>query len=218
MKNQLILAVSTIATTLFANQLPDMISNLNHTENQSVSQVVQQEEVEQQNIVAQNTEEIAKKVAEEAVKQAAEEESAKQAAEEESAKQAAAQEAAKQAAAQEAAKQAVEEEADKQAAAQQAAQQAATQQSTQPSRIKISAARAKEIALAQVSGTIVEFSQDFDEYIPKYEITIRNGNVEYEFDISAVDGSILSREVDYDDYDYDDRYDDDRYDDDRYDD
>lgn len=201
MKNQLILAVSTIATTLFANQLPDMISNLNHTENQSVSQVVQQEEVEQQNIVAQNTEEIAKKVAEE-----------------EAAKQAAAQEAVKQAAAQEADKQAVEEEAAKQAAAQQAAQQAATQQSTQPSRIKISAARAKEIALAQVSGTIVEFSQDFDEYIPKYEITIRNGNVEYEFDISAVDGSILSREVDYDDYDYDDRYDDDRYDDDRYDD
>ena len=33
--------------------------------------------------------------------------------------------------------------------------------------------------------------------MPKYELTVRNGNTESDFDISAVDGSILSREVDH---------------------
>ena len=70
--------------------------------------------------------------------------------------------------------------------------------SNSTSNIKISAAKAKEIAIAQAGGgTVSDFSQDFDDRVPKYEVTVRNGNKEYDFDISAVDGSILSREVDY---------------------
>ena len=70
--------------------------------------------------------------------------------------------------------------------------------STSSSNIKITAAKAKEIAIAQAGGgTVTDFSQDFDDRIPKYEVTVRNGNTEYDFDISAVDGSILSREVDH---------------------
>ena len=70
--------------------------------------------------------------------------------------------------------------------------------STSSSNIKITSAKAKEIAIAQAGGgTVTDFSQDFDERVPKYEVTVRNGNTEYDFDISAVDGSILSREVDH---------------------
>ena len=70
--------------------------------------------------------------------------------------------------------------------------------STSSSNIKITAAKAKEIAIAQAGGgTVTDFSQDFDERVPKYEVKVRNGNTEYDFDISAVDGSILSREVDH---------------------
>lgn len=66
-----------------------------------------------------------------------------------------------------------------------------SQQSNSFSQIKISADEAKQIAFNQVSGTLTEFSTDFDEYIPKYEISIVKGDMEYEFDISAIDGSIL---------------------------
>lgn len=59
------------------------------------------------------------------------------------------------------------------------------------SQIKISADEAKQIAFNQVSGTLTELSTDFDEYIPKYEVSIVNGVMEYQFDISAIDGSIL---------------------------
>ena len=70
--------------------------------------------------------------------------------------------------------------------------------STSSSNIKITAAKAKEIAIAQAGGgTVTDFSQDFDERVPKYEVTVRKGNTEYDFEISAVDGSILSREVDH---------------------
>ncbi len=70
--------------------------------------------------------------------------------------------------------------------------------STSSSNIKITSAKAKEIAIAQAGGgTVTDFSQDFDERVPKYEVKVRNGNTEYDFDISAVDGSILSREVDH---------------------
>ncbi len=71
-------------------------------------------------------------------------------------------------------------------------QQSATPNSqTSIQSINISDEEAKQIALNQVQGTITEFSRDFDEYIPKYEISIVSGDIEYEYDISAVDGSII---------------------------
>ena len=57
--------------------------------------------------------------------------------------------------------------------------------------INISDEEAKQIALNQMQGTITEFSRDFDDYIPKYEISIVNGDMEYEYEISAIDGSII---------------------------
>lgn len=76
------------------------------------------------------------------------------------------------------------------------------------STIKTTVSQAKEIALAKVGGGVItDFSQDFDKRISKYEVSVRNGNTEYEFEISAVDGTILSREVDRE-TDLDDKFDD----------
>ena len=90
-----------------------------------------------------------------------------------------------------------------------------------------SADRAKQIALAEVSGAtaanIRDFDIDEDDGRLEYEVKIWYNGVEYEFTIDASTGNITERETDRDDY-YDDRYDDDyddRYDDDyddRYDD
>ena len=90
-----------------------------------------------------------------------------------------------------------------------------------------SADRAKQIALAEVSGAtaanIRDFDIDEDDGRLEYEVKIWYNGVEYEFTIDASTGRITERETDRDDY-YDDRYDDDyddRYDDDyddRYDD
>ena len=60
--------------------------------------------------------------------------------------------------------------------------------------VTITEEQAKEIALKEVgSGNVIEFSYDMDDIIPNYDITIVNGTTEYEFEISAVDGSILKR-------------------------
>lgn len=58
---------------------------------------------------------------------------------------------------------------------------------------KIDEDKAKEIALSNVpGGKIVEFSYDGDDKIPNYDISIHDDKYEYDFEISAVDGSILS--------------------------
>lgn len=95
----------------------------------------------------------------------------------------------------------------------------------------ISLERAKSIALSQVSGAssgnITKAYKDYDDGRAEYDIEIRCNGYEYDFEISAASGKILSKDIDrieqYDDDDWDDRYDDDddwddRYDDDRYDD
>lgn len=65
----------------------------------------------------------------------------------------------------------------------------------------ISSERAKEIALAEVpSGTIVVKCQlDWDDGRQVYELELRNGQTEYDFEIDAQTGDIVSRDVDYDD-------------------
>ncbi|MBQ1785631.1 MAG: PepSY domain-containing protein [Turicibacter sp.] len=61
--------------------------------------------------------------------------------------------------------------------------------------VTIDEAKAKEIALKEAGGgQVTEFSQDMDDYTPNYDITILNGTTEYEFEISAVDGSIVSQD------------------------
>ena len=98
----------------------------------------------------------------------------------------------------------------------------------------IGLSKAKSIALAQVSGAssgnITKAYKDYDDGRAEYDIEIRYNGYEYEFEISAASGKILSKDVDrygtsgssqsYRDYDDDDRYDrddDDDWDDDRYD-
>ncbi len=61
---------------------------------------------------------------------------------------------------------------------------------------KIDEQQAKEIALKEAgSGQVTEFSYDMDDYTPNYDITVLNGTTEYEYEISAVDGSILKRSL-----------------------
>ncbi|MDO4924266.1 MAG: PepSY domain-containing protein [Turicibacter sp.] len=58
--------------------------------------------------------------------------------------------------------------------------------------------QAKDIALDQVSsGTITKVSYDEDDLIPTYEITLIEGMTEYEFEISAIDGTILKQEQEF---------------------
>lgn len=63
----------------------------------------------------------------------------------------------------------------------------------------ISASEAKEIALKQVNGKIVEFDFDGDEHIPHYEIDIVKDNEKVEITIDAQTGqaTISSREIIY---------------------
>lgn len=84
----------------------------------------------------------------------------------------------------------------------------------------ISLEKAKSIALSQVSGAsssnITKAYKDYDDGREEYDIEIRYNGYEYDFEISASSGNILSKDVDRIEYDDDDRYDDDW--DDRYDD
>ena len=90
----------------------------------------------------------------------------------------------------------------------------------------VTADRARQIALAEVSGAtasnIRDFDIDEDDGRLEYEVTIWYNGTEYEFTIDASTGRITERETDREDGWDDDRYDDDwddRYDDDeRYDD
>lgn len=59
--------------------------------------------------------------------------------------------------------------------------------------------RAKEIALNEFSGTIVEFELDDDDDRYVYEIEIKDGENEAEFEIDAVTGSILEMEIEVED-------------------
>ncbi|MDE5977803.1 MAG: PepSY domain-containing protein [Turicibacter sp.] len=55
---------------------------------------------------------------------------------------------------------------------------------------------AKELAIKEAGGgQIIEFSYDEKELIPTYEITVINDTTEYEFEISAVDGRLLKKEM-----------------------
>ena len=65
----------------------------------------------------------------------------------------------------------------------------------------ISSERAQEIALAEVpSGTtVVKCHLDWDDGRQVYEVELRNGRTEYDFEIDAQTGDIVSRDVDYDD-------------------
>lgn len=81
----------------------------------------------------------------------------------------------------------------------------------------ISLDRAKAIALAQVSGAssgdITKAYKDYDDGRAEYEIEIRYNGYEYDFEISAESGNIISKDVDRIEYDDDDDDWDDRYDD-----
>lgn len=61
--------------------------------------------------------------------------------------------------------------------------------------VRIGEDQAKQIALNEAGGgKIIEFSYDNNDRIPNYEVTVLNDRVEYEFEISAIDGSILSKD------------------------
>lgn len=80
----------------------------------------------------------------------------------------------------------------------------------------ISLERARSIALSQVSGAssgnITKAYKDHDDGRVEYDIEIRYNGYEYDFEISADSGKILSKDVDRIEYDDDDDQDD-RYDD-----
>ena len=65
----------------------------------------------------------------------------------------------------------------------------------------ISRERAQEIALAEVPAgtTVVSCHLDWDDGRQVYEVELRSGRTEYDFEIDAQTGSIISRDVDYDD-------------------
>lgn len=64
----------------------------------------------------------------------------------------------------------------------------------------ITAQQAKAIALKRVpEATITSCEFDYDDNVAVYEIEMRSGRTEYECDINAVTGDILSWDVDQDD-------------------
>jgi len=70
------------------------------------------------------------------------------------------------------------------------------QKSSTP-QLVISLDQAKEIALSKAAGTVVKAELDDDDLV--YEIEIRNGKMEYDFEIDAKSGAVLSYEEDLDD-------------------
>ena len=69
--------------------------------------------------------------------------------------------------------------------------------STNTQGVTIDEAKAKEIALGQVpNGTITEISFDYENGVLVYEVTVVEGTTEYDFEISGVDGSIISKSMD----------------------
>ena len=67
----------------------------------------------------------------------------------------------------------------------------------------ITAERAKQIALAECpsGSTVCKCQFDWDDGRAQYEVEIRNGWTEYDFEIDAVTGTIFSRDIDNDRYD-----------------
>ena len=67
----------------------------------------------------------------------------------------------------------------------------------------ITAERAQQIALAETpsGSTVVKCQFDWDDGRAEYEVEIRNGWTEYDFEIDAVTGTIFSRDIDNDRYD-----------------
>ena len=67
----------------------------------------------------------------------------------------------------------------------------------------ITAERAKQIALAECpsGSTVYKCQFDWDDGRAEYEVEIRNGWTEYDFEIDAVTGTIFSRDIDNDRYD-----------------
>ena len=55
------------------------------------------------------------------------------------------------------------------------------------------------IAQKKASGKVVKAKLDTDDGVQVYEIELRNGNVEYDFEIDAMTGEILEFEEDLDD-------------------
>ena len=63
----------------------------------------------------------------------------------------------------------------------------------------ISRDRAQEIALAEAPGAVVVSCKlDWEDGRQVYEVELRSGRTEYDFEIDAQTGSIVSRDVDYD--------------------
>ena len=67
---------------------------------------------------------------------------------------------------------------------------------TNTPQLVISLDQAKEIALSKAAGTVVKAELDEDDFV--YEIEIRNGKMEYEFEIDAKTGAVVSYEEDLD--------------------
>lgn len=65
---------------------------------------------------------------------------------------------------------------------------------------EISLERAKEIALAQVSGAsagdITNVHSEYDDGVLEYDIEIRYNGYEYDFEIDGMSGNIVSKDVD----------------------
>lgn len=64
---------------------------------------------------------------------------------------------------------------------------------------KISTEQAIKIAKAKASGTVTKVKLDKDDHRLVYEIEIKNGQTEYEFDIDAQTGEIVKFEEDLED-------------------
>ena len=70
----------------------------------------------------------------------------------------------------------------------------------------ISLDEAQEIALKTIDGKVTKANNgylikcelDIDDGIQKYEVEIKNGNIEYEIDIDAITGEIIKYEEDHD--------------------
>lgn len=61
--------------------------------------------------------------------------------------------------------------------------------------VKINENEAKNIALSQVAeGNVLKISLDYDDSIPTYDIKVTDGVYDYEFEINANDGTIISQE------------------------
>ena len=61
--------------------------------------------------------------------------------------------------------------------------------------VKIDEEAAKNIVLAQVpEGDILKISLEYEDNIPTYDIKATDGAYEYEFEVNANDGTIITQE------------------------